>query len=369
MKQKKILILVNHDVVIYNFRKELIESLLEENYKVYVSSPYGKKIDLLIDMGCEYLKTDIERHGKNIFSEIKLILEYRKIIKKVAPEVVLTYTIKPNIYGGLVCRFLNVPYISTITGLGTAVEKKGIMQKILIQLYKFAFADIKTLFFQNKHNQQFFYQNKIAKKAHKLVPGSGVNIKDFPYEDYPSGEDLKLLFIGRVMKEKGIEELVEAAKCIKARNQSVKFEAVGFYEPDYAKEAKKLEALNIVTFHGNQNNIQKFIKTSHAVILPSYHEGMANVLLEAASMGRPILASAIPGCEETFDEGISGLGFEPKSVSEIVKVIEEFFELTHEQRKAMGNNGRIKIEKEFNREIVVQSYLNEIKGITHRGEL
>lgn len=361
---KKVLILVNHDVVIYNFRKELVKQLLEDNCKVYISSPYGKKIDYLVDMGCEYIETNIERHGTNIYKDLKLILKYRRMIQKVKPDVVLSYTIKPNIYGGIACRLMKVPYIATITGLGSALEKKSLMQKGLIKLYKYALKDIKTLFLQNESNKKFFVNHKIAINKHKLIPGSGVNINEFALEDYPSESDeLKLLFIGRVMKDKGIEELIEASRLLKEKKLNISIDAIGFYEGDYKERVKELNKTNLITFHGPTNDVKKFIKKSHAVILPSHHEGMANVLLEAASMGRPILASSIPGCKETFDEGITGFGFEPKNVESLVKSIYKFIELSHEQKIEMGILGRKKIEQEFDRKKVVSAYMREIKNI------
>lgn len=363
---KKILILVNHDVVIYNFRKELVEKLLEENYKVYISSPYGEKIETLINMGCYYIETNIERHGKKISKDFQLILEYRKMIKNIKPDIVLSYTIKPNIYGGIACRLVNVPYISTITGLGGALEKEGLMQKILIHLYKIAFKNIKTLFFQNNNNMQFFVKHNIVNDKHKLVPGSGVNLEEFSLEEYPKETDeLNFLFIGRIMKDKGIEELIEAAKIFKKRNIKIDFVAIGFYEEEYAIKAIEFEQLKLIKFHGPTNNVKKYIKNCNAVILPSYHEGMANVLLEAASIGRPILASSISGCKETFEEGVTGYGFEPQNVDSLIKAIYKFIELSHKEREEMGILGRRKVELEFDRKLVVSTYIDEIESIVN----
>ena len=358
---KKVLILVNHDVVIYNFRKELVQLLIENNYKVYISSPYGKKIDLLVNLGCEYINTPIDRHGTNLIDDIKLVSQYRKLIKQIKPDIVLSYTIKPNIYGGLACRSLNVPYIATITGLGTAFEKEGIFPKLILKLYKLAFKKVHKIFFQNESNMLFFRRNKISISKHRLVSGSGVNLDEFYYTEYPKySQNIRLLFVGRVMKEKGIEELTKAAEVL-SNEKGVIFDAVGFYEKDYEEKAKELERLNIVNFHGVQSNVQEFIKQSHAVILPSYHEGMANVLLEASSMGRPIIASSIPGCKEIFDEGVTGFGVEPKSVDSIIKVVRKFIELPYHKKRTMGIKAREKVKREFDRNKVVLSYMEEIK--------
>src|SRR5699024_5514729 len=169
MNNKTILILVNHDVVIYNFRLELVERLLKEGFEVYISSPYGERIDDLVSLGCKYIEADINRHGLNIFQELKLLGYYKKIIKQIEPCVILTYTIKPNIYGALAGRSFNIPVIANITGLGTAVENGGLMQKISIVLYKYAFKDISKVFFQNTENQQFFKKHNLAVEKHELL--------------------------------------------------------------------------------------------------------------------------------------------------------------------------------------------------------
>lgn len=185
---KKVLMLVNHDVVIYNFRRELVERLLVDGYEVYISSPYGERIDNLIVMGCKYIESSIACHGTNVVEELKLLYYYKKIINDLKPDVVLSYTIKPNIYGGLACKSLKVPYIANITGLGTAVEKDGLMQKVSIILSKIAFKKISCVFFQNIENRQFFIDNKIAFGKYRLIPGSGVNLEYFNVLEYPSNK-------------------------------------------------------------------------------------------------------------------------------------------------------------------------------------
>ncbi|MGO1372085.1 MAG: glycosyltransferase family 4 protein [Senegalia sp. (in: firmicutes)] len=364
MDNKKVLILVNHDVVIYNFRKELVERLLEEGYEVYISSPYGERIDYLVEMGCKYIETDIERHGTNIFNEFKLLKEYIKIMKKINPNLVISYTIKPNIYGGIACRILKVPYIATITGLGISAQKKGLIRSVSILLYKLAFKDIHNLFFQNELNRRFFIDNNIAIDQHILVPGSGVNLSDYSFEDYPSNEYLiKVLFIGRIMKDKGIGEFNQAAKILKNKYKNIEFEAIGFVEEEYKETVKELSELDVVKFRGVVENVHQYIKESHVVVLPSYHEGMANVLLEAASTGRPLIASNIPGCKETFDENISGFGIEIRDTNDLALKIEKFINLSCDKKKQMGIASRNKMEKQFDREFVVDKYMNSIENI------
>jgi len=366
---KKVLILVNHDVVIYNFRKELVERLLKDGSQVYISSPYGDRIDDLVAMGCHYIETSISRHGTNIIEDLKLLYHYKKIIKDVRPDVVLTYTIKPNIYGGMACESLKVPYIANITGLGTAVENKGIMQKITIILYKIAFKKINCVFFQNTENRQFFIDNNVAVDKHRLIPGSGVNLNQHCFEEYPKNDGIiRFLFVGRIMKAKGIEELKDAATIIKKIYPNVIFDIIGFCEDDYLERAAELEKFGVLNFHGVKDNIHEYIKKYNAVVLPSYHEGMANVLLESAATGCPVLASNIAGCKETFDEGISGFGFKAKNSRDLTDVLIKFINLPYEKKKSMGIAGRRKMENEFDRSIVINAYADEINNIINLKE-
>ena len=357
---KKIVILVNSDIVIYNFRLELVEALLSNGYQVVIISPYGKRIDFLTQLGCKFIELNLARHGKNLFQDLNLLKNYKKILKLEKPDVVLTYTIKPNIYGGMACQSLKIPYIANITGLGDAIENGGLLQKITLFLYKIGLRKSENVFFQNASNQKFFLDNKIVKGNNDLLPGSGVNIERFAYAEYPTNDAIKLLFIGRITRDKGVNELAEVAKIIASKYQNVVFDIVGW--ADEGSE-NPFEELKNCCCYGNQINVKPFIEKAHAIVLPSYHEGMANVLLEAAACGRPILASNIPGCQETFDEDITGFGFEPKNIESLCEVIEKFIALPYEQKCEMGKLGRKKMEEQFNRQIVVNKYLEQINSL------
>ncbi|MHB1484501.1 MAG: glycosyltransferase [Saccharofermentanales bacterium] len=366
--KRKVLILVNHDVVIYNFRKELVERLVSDGAEVHLSSPYGKRIDELKAMGCHYIDTEIDRRGTSIFRDMKLLFFYRRLMKDIRPDIVLTYTIKCNIYGGMASKAYRIPYIANITGLGSAVGKPGLMSGITVFLYKIAFRRISVLFFQNTGNMAFFAANRIAEGRHRLIPGSGVNLAEHKFEEYPPESDtVRFLFIGRIMKEKGIEELIDAAVFIKEKyagsGRTILFDAIGFCEDEYKEKAASLEKNGAIRFYGTVGDVHSFIRDCNAVVLPSYHEGMANVLLEGASTGRPVLASAINGCIETFDEGVSGFGFMPRNSADLEDKLIRFIELPYEKKKEMGRAGRAKMEAEFDRNVVVAAYMDEINRI------
>lgn len=359
---KKILILANYDVGLYKFRKELIEELVKK-YEVYISLPNGDYTKELKNIGCDFIETNVDRRGTNIISDINLLRFYKKIMKKIQPDVVLSYTIKPNIYGGIIAKKLKIPYITNITGLGTALENDGLLKSILIRLYRYSLTDAKTVFFQNQRNMNFFKKNKIALDLHDSLPGSGVNIDEFKVLDFPNSDKINFVFISRIMKDKGINEYIDAAKYIKSKYKNVNFHICGFSEEDYEDTLAELHNKRTIIYHGMIDNIQEVLIDTHCIIHPSYHEGMSNVLLEAASSGRPIIASDIPGCRETFDEGISGFSFQKKDTEGLINAIERFIQLDNESRKKMGLAGRRKMEREFDRQIVVDKYLKEIESI------
>ncbi len=358
---KKILIFANLDMGLYNFRKELLQRLLLEGYEVYISLPDGPRVKEMVAMGCKFLETPVDRRGMNPIADLKLLFQYRKLLKEIQPDVVLTYTIKPNIYGGLACRMAKIPYLSNITGLGSAIHSGGLTQKLLLFLYGLSAKKASCLFFQNSQNRSFFQENNIISENNVLLPGSGVNLKDYAYEAYPA-EDLPLsfLFIGRLMRDKGVGELVEAARNIRKDYPQITFDLVGFCEEEYQDTFSELNEGTVVNALGQQQNVKEFIKTHSATVLPSYHEGTANVLLESASMGRPCIASRIPGCMEIIDEGATGYLCEAKDALSLEEALRKFIRLSYAERKEMGVLGRLKMEREYDRTIIIEQYLQEI---------
>lgn len=358
----KILILANNDVGLYKFRKELIEELVKDN-EVYISLPNGDFISQLKGLGCKFIDTPISRRGTNPITDLKLLNHYRRIIKNFKPDLVLTYTIKPNIYGGLACRINKVPYMANITGLGTAVESGGILQKITLFLYKVSLKKANCVFFQNKENEEFILKKKIIKGNYRLIPGSGVNLDYYSLLDYPTDETVHFLFIARVMKEKGIDHYLEAAEYIRGKYPNTLFHILGFCEGAYEYKLMKFQEKGIIQYHGMQSDVREFHKFSHCTIHPTYYpEGMSNVLLESAACGRPIITTNRSGCREIVDDRVNGYIFEQKNSKDLIKKIEIFLELDFETKRQKGLAGRKKVENEFDRQIVVEGYINEINN-------
>lgn len=274
----------------------------------------------------------------------------------------LTYTIKPNVYGGMACRMERVPYITNITGLGSAIENGGIMQRIGLFLYKTSLKKASCVFFQNKENQQFFRSMRVIENNDRLIPGSGVNLNEYKLLDYPPDDKIHFLFIARIMKEKGIEQYLDAAKHIREKYQNTVFHILGFCEEAYENRLKDMEDSGLIKYHGMQNDVRDFHQISHCTIHPTYYpEGMSNVLLESAACGRPVITTNRSGCREIVDDTINGYIVEQQNSQDLIDQIEKFIALDYEIKKKMGLASREKVEKEFDKKIVVKAYLDEIK--------
>ena len=371
MKKKRVMLLGNHAFVIYNFRKELIQQLLKDGYEVYLSMPYDdEKVPLMESWGCKYIETNVDRRGTNIFNDIRLVIKYIKLINKVKPDVVLTYTVKPNIYGGIACNLLGIPYINNITGLGSGFKSESKLKSILAYLYKKSLKNSRHVFFQNNSDLSLFKKLKIVNKSSNfsLIPGSGVNILEYSFQKLPEFHKLKFLFVGRIMEDKGINEYLNAAENIKKKyKEQVEFDLVGFIEPSEQHLENKINNLhhkNIINYKGYQKEVKPFIEEVHCLIQPSHGgEGISNVLLEAGAMGRILLASNIPGCKETIENDENGFLFEPKNIDSLVTAIEKVIKASNEEKNQYGIKSNKKITTNFNRNIVVQEYMLKINSI------
>ena len=356
----RVLILANNDVGLYKFRKELLEELLKE-HEVYISLPDGEFVKEMEAMGCHFVDTKISRHGKNPFADLKLLAFYKKTIKKIKPSIVFTYTIKPNIYGGMACKACKVPYVANITGLGTAVENPGLMQLVTVNLYRYGLRKAQKVFFQNTENRDFMVNKGVVKGAYDVLPGSGVNLKNYTVSEYPNGDTVDFVFVSRIMKEKGIDQYLDAAKEIRKRHPETRFHICGFCEQAYEQELQELNEDGTIIYHGLVKDMAAIYRQMSCTIHPTYYpEGLSNVLLESASSGRPIITTNRSGCREVVDDGVNGYVVEEKNSQDLIEKIEMFLGKSVAERKAMGLAGRRKVEKEFNRQIVIDKYLGEI---------
>lgn len=362
--QDVILILTNNTGGLHSFRFEVVKAIVDTGYQVFISVPDDdERAKYFEEIGCQMVKTRFNRRGMNPLADIILMLKYLRLIRKVKPAAVLTYTIKPNVYGGLACRLCGVPQLANVTGLGDAIENGGWLQKLTVFLYKTGIGKAKKVFFQNKYNRDFCIKQGVASEDSILLPGSGVNLRHHSLQPYPTDGVIKFLFIARLLKDKGTEEFFAMAKYIKGKYPNTEFQILGWCEGDYQQQLDELVKNGIVNYLGTTSDVRPFIAQVHCTVMPSYHEGMSNVNLESAANGRPVITTDVPGCKETVDDGVTGFLVQPRSADDLIEKVEQFILLSNEERKEMGLAARRKVEKEFDRNIVIQAYLQAINAI------
>lgn len=364
---KRILIVCNSSSGLNDFRGMLIDKLVSLDFDVYaIVPPSDVKQEIsseekLMERGCKLKKIIIERRGVNPISDLKLFLSYKEIIQEINPEMVITYTIKPNVYAGVACRLLKVPYAVNITGLGTAFEGRGLLRKIVSFMNRVSCRGAKVVFFENEENRQLFINEKIVEdsKTYRLN-GAGVDLEKFKVTEYPKGDKIKFLFMGRIMAEKGINELFSAMHKLVAEGVNCELDVLGGFEENYKEIIKKYEDEGWLHYHGFQADVRPFIEKCHCFVLPSWHEGMANTNLESAASGRPLITTNIHGCLEAVVENKSGFLVERKNTDDLYKKMKEFTELSYEERKAMGLASRKRMEDVFDKKVVVNDTISKL---------
>ena len=359
MDKKKILIITNHSYMLYRFRKELIQKLLEDS-EVVISTPFvGHETDLK-ELGANCIKTEVDRRSINPFTDLKLLHTYKTILKQEKPDLVITYSIKPNIYAGYLCGKMKIPFCANVQGLGTAFQK-ALLSDLVTAMYRTAFRKVETVFFENQANAQAFVRRRILPaKKEVVLSGAGINLEEYRYRQYPDNEKVHFLYLGRIMKEKGMDELFGAVEQLRKDSCEFVLDLVGFFEDEYKKQVEQLQSEGIVRFYGFQENPKPYYAQTDCVVLPSYHEGMSNVLLEAAASGRAIITTDIPGCREAVDNGKSGMLCKVKSTDSLYKAMKRFTELSREKRELLGKAGREKMEREFDKKKVVEETVKVI---------
>lgn len=348
----KILIVTNHSYMLYRFRLELIQTLAKEN-EVIISTPFVGHEDDFKAQGFRLIETAVDRRGINPKTDFKLLTFYFRLLNREKPDLVVTYSIKPNIYAGLACSVLGIPYCANVQGLGTAFERKGLAE-FVTALYKAAFREVKTVFFENEANAaEFRRRNIISAEKQTVLNGAGINLEYYALQPYPANELVHFLYLGRLMREKGMDELFAAARRLNGEGHKFVLDLVGFFEDEYKAQVEQLQADGIAVFHGFQAEPRPFYAAADCVVLPSYHEGMSNVLLEAAAMGRPVITSNIPGCREAVEDGVSGYLCRVRDADSLYAAMRRFLTLDVATRETMGAAGRKLAEIRFDKGQVV----------------
>lgn len=359
---KRILILSNHFITLYNFRKELIQRLNDEGHEVYISIPKSDENNFFSDMGCKIIETPVDRRGINLGKDFSLMIRYIRIMEEVKPDIIFSYTIKPNIYGSIASNITKYRQINNITGTGGTFLNRNFISEVAKILYKLSIKKSYKVFFQNSGDKDLFVKNNMVKDNYAMLPGSGVNLEQFQVCDLPLNKEVNFIFIGRVMELKGIEQYLETAKVVKGKYPNTNFFIAGFIEEEkYKSIIDEYNLKGTVNYIGFQKDIKSWIKKCHCTILPSHGgEGVPNVLLESAAMGRVCIASKINGSKDVIDDGVTGYLFDTGSAEDLTDKVKQLICLSFEDMVKMGLAGRAKVEREFDRQIVIDKYLSEI---------
>ena len=360
--RKRVLFLANHFITLHSFRKELIQRLVEEGHEVYLSLPEDPDNKYFEDLGCHIIITEIDRRGVNPVKDLKLIAFYKKMIPEINPDIIFSYTIKPNIYGSLVT---NGKYrqVCNITGTGATFLEDSPVARICKNLYRMSVKKAYKVFFQNTGDRDFFIDNRMIGFNYEMLPGSGCNLAEHPYTEMPDDGVIRFLFIGRVMKLKGIDEYLKAAEIVKTKYPNTEFIIAGWNEEEeYKKIVAEYQEKGFVNYIGFRDDINDWIAKCNCTVLPSHGgEGVPNVLLESAAMGRICIGSNIPGTVNVIDDGVTGYLFDSKDVEGLVATMEKVVTMGVSDRNDMGLAGHKKVKGEFDRQIVVQKYVDEVE--------
>lgn len=365
MVSSRVLIFANDNSTLYNFRRELLSRLVADGFNVTVALPAHGRNQAFRDLGCTVIETPLSRFGTNPMAELATLARFGRIARRARPDVVLTFTAKPNIYGGIAAQFCRVPYIGAVTGLGAAFQSDDLLKWFSSILYRIAFRRAHAVFFENVDNMMTFRRIGIVGDQAKVVSGAGVNLVLHSSESYPEASgNTRFITVARIRRDKGYDELFEVIQRVCTERDDVEFEIVGWYEDDrYRSVVDSMQVNYPVTFHDDvpQQRVHELMTAAHCLIHPSHHEGMANVILEASATGRPCIVSDIPGCREPIEDSATGLLHAARSAVALYAAVIEFLDIAWVDQREMGLAARRKMENEFDRESVVDQYIAAIR--------
>lgn len=383
----KIAILLNTSWNIYNFRAGLIKHFLAQKHEIICLAPKDDYSDLLVEMGCSFIETPLDNKGINPLNDLKYCFSLWKILRKIRPDVIFAYTIKPNIYGNFVAKMLNIPVVSNVSGLGTVFIRENFSAKIAHFLYKMAFRFPQKIFFQNEDDLKIFLDKNLLKKSKTaLLAGSGINLEEFSFEILPKNPTFIFLLIARLIYDKGILEYIEAIRIIRNQKQNqqnnqqnsqinyknnsqIKFQLLGKIDTQNALNITQAQVdawvgEGLIEYLGETSNVKPFIIAADCVVLPSYREGTPRTLLEAAAIGRPIVTTNVAGCKEVVENELNGFLCEAKNSQDLADKMKKILFLSTEKRQEMAYNGRKKVTQQFDEKLVIEKYQQEVASLS-----
>lgn len=343
----------------------MIKSLLEKGHELIAIAPHDEYSSKLIDLGCKYEKVTMDSRGANPIKDLGLTIELFRIYRRIRPDVILHFTIKPNIYGTFAAQILRIPVINNVCGLGTVFLNGGIVSFVAKWMYKLAFRYPAKVLFQNDQDRNLFINEKLIKnEVADLVPGSGINPDKFLPVALPQNKEFTFLLISRLIHDKGIVEYIEAIKILKNRGIQAKFQILGAIDEKHRRGIRSEIIYSwiregLIEYFGRVPDVRKYIKNADCIVLPSYREGTPRTLLEAASMARPIVTTNVAGCNNVVKDNHNGFLCNLKDIVDLADKMEKMMNLSSARRKQFGLRGRKLVEKMYKEKVVIDKY-NEL---------
>jgi glycosyltransferase involved in cell wall biosynthesis len=368
---RKIVISINTAWNIYNFRRGLIKALIEDGFEVLAIAPNDEYVGRLEGLGCRFINIDMDSNGTHPGRDLLLLAKYLKALRTERPLAYLGYTVKPNVYGSIAAHLLNIPVVNNIAGLGTAFIKQGMLAHIVRLLYRQSLRRSHTVFFQNEDDRRLFINTGLVKAERTgRLPGSGMDLTHYcplPRAEAPERK-FNFLVVSRMLRDKGIEEFVEAARRVRQHFPHVDFRLLGAIDPCNPNAVSEVrmklwEEEGTISYLGKSDDVRPYLSEADCVVLPSYREGVPRSLLEAAAMECPIITSNAVGCKDVVDHGVNGFLCAVRDSADLARKMIDMLELPSQRRIEMGKAGRRKVAAEFAEKVVIQKYLEVLKEI------
>lgn len=346
-----------------NFRTGVISELVRQGHDIVTISPDSRGLRVAGE-AIPHRRCEMDRSGMNPIDDALYFARLLRTLKQERPDVLFSYTIKPNIYGSLACRLLGIRAVPNVSGLGTAFLGFSHLRRLVIVMYRSAFKHANPVFFQNEEDCSLFVSQKIVQQSQaRVLPGSGVDLRRFAPSELP--KSATFLLIARLLGDKGVREYVAAARNFRRENPTAEFLLLGDLDSENrtAINPDELEAWireGVVEHLGSTQDVRPYIRRAAAVVLPSYREGLARTLLEAAAMGRPLIATDVPGCRQVVREGDTGFLCQPKDSESLAGALSRFCTLSQNERSRMGARARKMVEREYDEERVIEAYLGAV---------
>lgn len=351
----------------WNFRRQMLAALLADGHRVTILAPHDDSVEQLVELGCEFRPLKMDMKSLNPIAQLGLFFAILKAFPQLRADIVLGFTIKNNTFGSMAARLLGIPFIPNVTGLGTAFLSGKLLRHLAHLLYRVSFARCPVVFFQNHDDSALFSKLKLVREEQVVVlPGSGIDLAQFAQSPLPAQDNpVRFLMIARLLRDKGVVEYVEAAKMVRQTHPDTRFLLLGPAGSENrtafsAEQANEWERTHGIEYLGPCDDVRPHIEEAHCVVLPSYREGAPRTLIEAAAIGRPLIASDVPGCRDIVDDGKNGLLCKVRDAESLASAMRRFLGMEPRQWAVMGQSGRDKMVREYDVALVADAYRKAI---------